>query len=1120
MTARLACAIGLLVLASWVAPAGQGVSATLGGVVVESVGPPWSGASKAGLRPGDVITAWALPATGLSGTREVAGLADWAEAEAEHSLRAEGIVVSVVRDGAPFTTTLTGGAWLLGVGPRLEGDVALRHARALAAAASGEQPAAAALWRELAAEAEGGADPSLQPWFALRAGGAEMAARNAAGAQASYAAARRAARERGQTLLEREALDGLGRAHQASQQPVEAETAWNDAVALMQTERPASPVFVRALNALAAFEREFGRLDESQRTYQRALEAARTICPGSIAEVASLGGLSLTLRRRGNLADAERLLNEAEVVLERFPDHPDRIANAVSRGILLVEQNRLSEGEGQLRLGESLDRARGTPANAIAMGHHGNLGVVAAQRGDFTRAEGYFRSFMDAAERASMNPLDLVGGASNLAVVASERGDVAGALAGFELALALAAKAAPQSDTMADVYGNLGTARARAGDERGSTAAYEEALRLRLQMGEDAPGIAALLWSMAANALRRGDLEQAADMSARAVAQVDQTSPGGLAASRAYHMAAKVALARGRHDDARTLQEQGLAFARAMAPGSRLEAAALATLAHIDVAEGRLERAAGRYAEAMAALGLQVRRLGATLDHEAGYVDAAGVQRPYIDVLLRLDRPAEALEVIERSHAGALLARLAARDMTFGRGVEAADLTRERRRLARAYDDVLGELERLPAQADAVTVDRLQGRLAEIRASQALASSNLRRVDPDLAEQFEPAPRTLADLQRTIPEGTLALVYHLGASRSVVFAVSRHTFKVVALATSAEQLAERVDTWRRLVNQGASGAEPAGLSALSSASAALFDVLLRPVEDDAARVARLVIVPDGVLHGLSFAALERRAGAATAERPEARFVAQWRPTSVVASLTTLARLGARPLRQASTRRVAAFGDAVSGDPSEASADPGERALRGGLVAALEPLPGSRREAESVAKAFAPAATLWLGTDATEEAIKRLPRDTSILHVATHGVTNDALPLDSALVLSASGGEDNGLLQAWEIFDQVRLDADLVVLSACETGLGRTYSGEGLLGLTRAFQFAGARAVAASLWKAPDEATATLMAAFYGQLRAGVPTDEALATAQRTLLTSPGTSHPFFWAGFVLDGDGR
>jgi CHAT domain-containing protein len=118
------------------------------------------------------------------------------------------------------------------------------------------------------------------------------------------------------------------------------------------------------------------------------------------------------------------------------------------------------------------------------------------------------------------------------------------------------------------------------------------------------------------------------------------------------------------------------------------------------------------------------------------------------------------------------------------------------------------------------------------------------------------------------------------------------------------------------------------------------------------------------------------------------------------------------------------------------------------------------------------------------------------------------------------GQANGLLQAWEIFEQMRIDADLVTLSACETGLGKELGGEGLVGLTRAFQYAGARTVLASLWSVGDESTATLMTRFYGQWKAGKTKDEALRAAQLEMIRARQSSHPFQGAAFQLAGDWR
>ena len=152
--------------------------------------------------------------------------------------------------------------------------------------------------------------------------------------------------------------------------------------------------------------------------------------------------------------------------------------------------------------------------------------------------------------------------------------------------------------------------------------------------------------------------------------------------------------------------------------------------------------------------------------------------------------------------------------------------------------------------------------------------------------------------------------------------------------------------------------------------------------------------------------------------------------------------------------------------------------------------------------------------------------------------NERFPLESAVALSINVGWDpldpdageNGLLQAWEIFESLRIDADLVTLSACQTALGKEVAGEGIVGLTRAFQYAGARTVLASLWSVADESTAELMTRFYSGLKDGLPKDEALRQAQLGFINGPivigegessgerDLSHPFYWAAFQLYGD--
>jgi len=164
------------------------------------------------------------------------------------------------------------------------------------------------------------------------------------------------------------------------------------------------------------------------------------------------------------------------------------------------------------------------------------------------------------------------------------------------------------------------------------------------------------------------------------------------------------------------------------------------------------------------------------------------------------------------------------------------------------------------------------------------------------------------------------------------------------------------------------------------------------------------------------------------------------------------------------------------------------------------------------RSLSPSARIWLGQDATEENAKALSGDTRVVHFACHGFLDEKLPLESGLALSLPAdraeGRENGLLQAWEVFEKVRVDADLVTLSACQTGLGREMGGEGLLGLTWAFQYAGARSVLASLWEVGDASTAELMKRFYERFGAGVPKAEALRLAERGGRTvSRAVGHP-------------
>jgi CHAT domain-containing protein len=225
-------------------------------------------------------------------------------------------------------------------------------------------------------------------------------------------------------------------------------------------------------------------------------------------------------------------------------------------------------------------------------------------------------------------------------------------------------------------------------------------------------------------------------------------------------------------------------------------------------------------------------------------------------------------------------------------------------------------------------------------------------------------------------------------------------------------------------------------------------------------------------------------------------------------------------------RFVGFGDPLPAVAPAATASLATAARDGSLASALPRLgrlSHSRREIQGIAGLYGPGeARVYLDGEATEENVKdnKLLRSVRRIHFATHGLLDERQPELSGLVLTRSpGSREDGLLQVYEIFN-LQLSADLVVLSACDTGLGTMVSGEGLVGVTRALLYAGAQSVVVSLWNVNDASTPDLMISFYRHLDQGAGEAESLRLAKLEMIRHPGLAHPFYWAPFILIGETR
>lgn len=537
----------------------------------------------------------------------------------------------------------------------------------------------------------------------------------------------------------------------------------------------------------------------------------------------------------------------------------------------------------------------------------------------------------------------------------------------------------------------------------------------------------------------------------------------------------------------------------------------------------------------------------------------------HADILMRLhfSRPNEgfaaaAFEASEKARARSLLELLREARADIRQGVDVSLLTQERRvgqelsTKAERHAELILSGQKEEALQVAREVDRLTSEYEEIE-------TQIRSTSPRYAALTQPEPLTLKEIQRQVlDDDSLLLEYMLGDERSYVWAVTRHEIAAFELP-GREQIEDQARGFHKLLtaNQPVPGETIAqnqervkeANAQLPEAAASFSRVVLEPV---LARLGskRLLIVADGALQYIPFQALvvpatagNFSAGEQTGGNPIAELVPLIRDHEIVnePSASTLALLMAEAKnRKPSTRNVAVLADPVfeADDPridsnqngnlltARAQETEARRVLRdmnlSGQDGSIPRLFASADEADAIMSV-----TPWrsgfkaIGFDASRAtAMSSTLGDYRIVHFATHGFVNNDYPALSGVVLSLfdqKGQQQDGFLRLHDIYN-LKLPVELVVLSACNTGLGKEVKGEGLIGLTRGFMYAGASSVVASLWKVDDQATAELMRLFYTyMLRDGLSPPAALRKAQMTMSQQKRWKSPYFWAGFVIQG---
>ena len=528
-----------------------------------------------------------------------------------------------------------------------------------------------------------------------------------------------------------------------------------------------------------------------------------------------------------------------------------------------------------------------------------------------------------------------------------------------------------------------------------------------------------------------------------------------------------------------------------------------------------------------------------------------GYYELYIDLLMQLHKQqplkgyeAQALKASEGTRARTLLEMLTEAKADIRQGVEPKLLERER-----ALQQQLDVMEKrriqlLSGSDTAQQAEALETDIFNLLTQYREVQAQIRFTSPHYAALTQPQPLGLAEIQqRVLDDNTLLLEYSLGEERSYLWAVSKTGInsyelpKRAVIEAAAKHFRDALikPTQRNLPTR------------VAEASIALSQIILEPVATQLGHN-RLLIVSDGVLQYVPFAAL-------TSPRPQPH-LNHSQPlmmTNEIINLPSASTLAVQRHelvgRQPATKMIAVLADPVfnfdderlkitvganfpsHGEQTERSTTRSqldtlalERAARNADIS-VERLPFSRQEGERIL-ALVPAAERMQAFDfaANREAVTN-PQLSQyrIVHFATHGILDSKHPELSGLVLSLvneKGEPQNGFLRLHDIFN-LKLSAELVVLSACQTGLGEEIWGEGLVGLTRGFMYAGAKRLLVSLWSVDDEATSELMSRFYKKmLQDGLHPTAALRATQIEMLQDTHWKSPYYWAAFTLQGEWR
>jgi CHAT domain-containing protein/uncharacterized protein HemY len=880
---------------------------------------------------------------------------------------------------------------------------------------------------------------------------------------------------------------------------------------LLDVDHPTNDAYNRGdlYNSMGLLSRRTGKLDQAQAYYQKSLPLAEESGDSLLIGVihSNLGSVH---KRRGNYANA---LEQEQQALSIFRGLDRKRNIAITLGNIGGIYQELSVYDKALEYyNQSLEIREALGDIRLLANTYNEIGSIQRELSNYDQALVSYQKSLELSRRAG-TPSQTSNTLNNIGLLYKSLGEYDKALDYYQQSLAIKEKTSAPS-SIATTSKNIGKLLWDQEKYKEAAQYYRKALELRRQIGNPRD-IASSLNTMVELALEEEIYEEAVSYAHEIQAIGDSTDSYRILQYAARYLG-RIYSQQGDHNEAVKHYKKSHAYSEYLTPTKELS-----SLMDLAREYNKLNSDSSLvYGEkAIDIIEEQRTNAGAISELKSGFFGrySAFYTKLASWTLKYNSNPSRAYKLVEQAKARSLSEELAKASQNIEEQLpEEMRLTRNEKR-----DRINSLYTELESTIDDQQRIQIQRKIRDAEMDYAAFENQLYNELPGLKTLESPESITLEHAQRIMDPQTAALEYAVAGNKLIMFLISQNDVHVEQyLLANDQQLVEEITTW--VTDFKDAILSNASRAALRSESAKLYEVLIKPFEEELNDFENLIIVPDGALAYLPFEAISQGD-----QYLIENFNIKYEP-----SLTSLTLLqNPEPVTRKDLLAVA--GSQISEENS--------RSIRSANLSAL---PSTVIEVDSIATHFRQVSTLK-EDGVSEEAFKNLLRQNryQYIHMATHGVIDEEHPNRSGLALSAEGeitvsSKEDGMLRTSEIFG-LNIDSDMVVLSACNTGLGKVVGGEGILGMQRSFFYAGTSTVVVSLWNVYDRSTASFMNEFYKALLnteseeswmdsmlRWIGWDESIPFGQKAsamrqaklqMIKHPLFNHPIYWAPFIVVG---